>query len=102
VTPFDVHPDAVARPKRDERPRLDRRSGRETQAIPLCERRQHELRFDHRELVADALPGSGAEGQVRELGPGGHALGREAIGTRSVLGKMYKGARKAIDNVLTR
>jgi hypothetical protein len=78
--PLDPHPDAVARPQRDERPRFDGRAGCEAQTIALRQRRQHEMRFDHRELVADALARPGAERQVGELRPGGRALRREAIG----------------------
>ena len=72
---FDDHRHAEPRPKRDERPRFHPVSGHEPQPIALDNRRDDEMRFDQRELVADALSWPGAEGQVHELRPIGALLG---------------------------
>ena len=72
---FDDHRHAEPRPKRDERPRFHPVSGHESQAIELGKRRDDEMRFDQRELIADALSWPGAEGQVHEFGAIGAVLG---------------------------
>ena len=64
---LDDHRHAVSRTQRDERPRLDPVSRHELKAIALRQRRHAQLRFDQRELIADALPRPGAERQVDEL-----------------------------------
>src|SRR5688572_4424414 len=77
---FNEHRHPKPRPQRDERPGLDAVSRYELQAIALRQRRHAEMRFDEGELIANALPWSGAERQVDELRPLGDALGREALG----------------------
>ena len=55
-------------------------SRHEVKPIALRQRRHAQVRFDQRELVADALSRPGAERQVDELRPIGAALRREALG----------------------
>src|SRR5215510_14367236 len=59
-------------------------AGYELQTIALCQRRHTQLRFDERELVADALPRSGAKREIDVLRTIGAELRREALGLERV------------------
>jgi hypothetical protein len=50
-------------------------SGHESQSIALGKRRDDQMRFDQRELIANTLSWPGAEGQVHESGAIGTLLG---------------------------
>src|SRR5215831_1759222 len=81
---LDAHRHTESRPKRDQRPRVGVVSRLEVKAVRLGQRRQRQLRFDQRELVADALPRTGAERDVHELRTLGDALGRKTFGVECV------------------
>lgn len=66
---IDGHRHAEARAESDERPRVDFVSRHEMKSVLLGERRERQVRFDERELIADAATGPCAEREVDELGP---------------------------------
>src|SRR5437764_12235464 len=78
------HGHAESRPQRDERPRIYRVSRQQVKTVLLHERRKRQLRFHQREVIADALPRTGAEGYVRKLVALGDALREKAFGHECV------------------
>src|SRR4051812_17784439 len=76
---FDDHRHPETRTECDERPRLDLVAWHKMKAIALRKRRDDELGFDQREVIADALPRTGTERHVHELRAIRAAGGREAL-----------------------
>src|SRR6478672_10692534 len=76
---LDGHLDAPPRSQCDQRPWFDRMSGHTPEAITACQRAEHQLSLDHRELIADALARSRTERQVHKLRAGSASGGREPL-----------------------
>src|SRR5919202_2779710 len=76
---FEPLPQAVSRPERDPRERLDalRRIERQPPAAP--DRREHEPRLHERERLADAAARAAAEGEVAVPRPRRFDLGEPAV-----------------------
>ena len=88
---MDRHQHAVARPQRDRRVIYDPMTGDVTELVALRERCQQQVGLHHREVLADAQVGPGAEGDVGEPvlrlpGLRGEPIRVEDLGLGPVLG----------------
>ena len=81
---FDDHRHAKSWTKRNERPGFDPVPWYKPESIALGQCRNDQVRFNQRELTADALSRPRAEGQIRELRPICTLFWREAFGIERV------------------